>query len=368
MQVPFVNFGPVVSEVKSACHDVLNEFLEHGHFVLGQMTSEFEHSYAAFCGTKYCVGVSNGLDALCLSLKAIGIGQGDEVIVPSNTYIATILAIIHANAKPVLCEPDALTYNIDPQKIQSLITAKTKAIMPVHLYGQACEMESIMRIATEYNLAVIEDNAQAQGATYDGKHCGSFGIINATSFYPTKNIGAFGEAGAITTDHEEIYKKAKIIRNYGSEKRYHNELAGHNWRIDELQAGFLRVKLSYLTQWQNQRLHIASEYHRRLKEIGDIQLPMIAKKASHVYHLFVIQTTKRDALKVFLEEHGIQTLIHYPIPPHQQKAFIGYDFHNLHYPIAEKLAQQMLSLPLYPGMTDDQISYVCDIVKRYYHG
>ncbi|MBP9055928.1 MAG: DegT/DnrJ/EryC1/StrS family aminotransferase, partial [Saprospiraceae bacterium] len=183
MQVPFVNFGPVVSEVKSACHDVLNEFLEHGHFVLGQMTTEFEHSYAAFCGTKYCVGVSNGLDALCLSLKAIGIGQGDEVIVPSNTYIATILAIIHANAKPVLCEPDALTYNIDPQKIEPLITAKTKAIMPVHLYGQACEMESIMRIATEYNLAVIEDNAQAQGATYDGKHCGSFGIINATSFY-----------------------------------------------------------------------------------------------------------------------------------------------------------------------------------------
>ena len=165
-----------------------------------------------------------------------------------------------------------------------------------------------------------------------------------------------------------IYKKAKIIRNYGSEKRYHNELAGHNWRIDELQAGFLRVKLSYLAQWQNQRLHIASEYHRRLKDIGDIQLPMIAKKASHVYHLFVIQTTKRDALKVFLEEHGIQTLIHYPIPPHLQKAFIGYDFHNLHYPIAEKLAQQMLSLPLYPGMTDDQISYVCDIVKRYYHG
>lgn len=365
MEVPFVSFAAQNERVAVESLATFQTFFNSHQYVLGNMTRKFEEDYAAFNQVRHAVGISNGLDALHLSLKVLGIGPGDEVIVPSNTYIATVLAVEMVGAKPVFAEPNSETYNISPSDIERVISRSTKAIMPVHLYGQACEMDSIMAIASRHNLFVIEDNAQAHGASFNGRLTGSMGDVNATSFYPTKNIGAFGEAGAVTTNSDEHATAVKIWRNYGSEKRYYNIYKGVNNRIDELQAGLLSIKLKYIAEWTFERQRIAALYLNQLAGLEKVLLPKIAEGATHVYHLFVIRSEKRDALQAYLDKNGVKTVIHYPIPPHLQEAYRSSGYKRGNYPIAESLAETCLSLPIYPGISDDQVSYVSDLIRKF---
>lgn len=354
------------STIKAEMQEAFSSVYDSNWFVLGKNVEHFEKMYSLFNDVKFAVGLSNGLDALHLSLKIVGIQEGDEVIVPSNTYIATWLAVSFLGAKPVPVEPDMSTYNIDFKNIEQAITAKTKAIIPVHLYGQACEMNAIMDIARMHNLSVIEDNAQAQGAMYKGMLTGSIGDINATSFYPGKNLGALGDAGAITTNNEIYSKRAKTLRNYGSEKKYYNDEIGYNMRLDELQAAFLSVKLKYLRQWTSERQRIAGLYDQALGNINGLILPRIAPNATHVYHLYVIRTDKRNELQEYLKSNNIDTLIHYPVPPHLQKAYEGLGYQKGDFPIAETLANTCLSLPMWPGMTDEMIEKICNHIIAFY--
>lgn len=319
-------------------------------YIQGQELAQFEKEYAQLNRTQFAVGVSNGLDALVLALRALNIGPGDEVIVPSNTYIATALAVSHVGATPVFVEPRIETYNINPELISQAITKKTKAIMPVHLYGQACEMDAIMDIAKAHNLFVVEDNAQAHLSSFNGKLTGSFGDINGTSFYPGKNLGALGDAGAITTNKEELANRIKTLRNYGSAVKYYNEEIGYNNRLDEMQAAFLRVKLKYLQEWTNQRKEIAQWYNEALQDRSDLILPYVHENADHVYHLYVVRTSNREKLQQELTEKGVQTMIHYPVPPHLQKAYKHLGYKEGDFPIAEEIARTCLSLPVWPGM------------------
>lgn len=354
-------------EIKAELLPSFENFIDKGWYILGDQVKQFEHDYANYCTTKYAVGVANGLDALIIALKTLNIGVGDEVIVPSNTYIASWLAVSYVGATPVPVEPRFETYNINPDLIEAAITPKTKAIMPVHLYGQCCEMDVIMNIAQKHNLFVVEDNAQSQGATYNGKVTGSFGHINGTSFYPGKNLGAYGDAGAITTNDEQLYKRSNVIRNYGSQKKYYNEIKGINSRLDELQAGFLSIKLKHLTKWSEQRNHIAALYNQQLSGVGDVVTPVLANGATSVYHLYVIRTNKRDALQQYLNENGVGTLIHYPLPPHLQEAYQELGYKKGDFPLAETIADTCLSLPMFPGLTDEQVKHVCDTIKQFYH-
>ncbi len=368
MNIPFLTFDHTNRIIKAEIVAEFEKFFDKGQYVLGGKVKEFEESYASFNEVKYCVGVSNGLDALHLALKALGIGPGDEVIIPSNTYIATALAVSYVGAHPVFVEPNVDTCNINPNLIEAAITSRTKAILPVHLYGQCCEMEAIMSISNKYNLFVIEDNAQSQGASYNGKVTGSWGNINGTSFYPGKNLGALGDAGAVTTDNPELAQKVQMLRNYGSEKKYYNEVIGFNMRLDECQAAFLNVKLKYLKEWSSQRQQIAQWYLERLQDLETIQLPVVAQGASHVYHLFVIRTPQREALQHYLLQKGIGTLIHYPIPPHLQEAYQHLGHKKGDFLIAEELAQKCLSLPLWPGMVIDEVEYICNEIKSFFSG
>jgi dTDP-4-amino-4,6-dideoxygalactose transaminase len=365
MKIPFLSFESSNQQIKTDMLSSFENFFDSSWYILGQQVKQFEGEYASFNKVKYCIGVSNGLDALHIALKTLGIKAGDEVIVPSNTYIATALAVSYVGAKPVFVEPDINTYNVDPTKIESSITSKTKAIIPVHLYGQACEMEPIIAIAKKHNLFVIEDNAQSQGASYNGKLTGNWGNINGTSFYPGKNLGALGDAGAVTTNDAELARKASVLRNYGSEKKYYNEVIGYNMRLDECQAGFLSVKLKYLKEWTEQRHEIAGWYNEALKNIDDLILPSVAKNATHVYHLYVVRTIHRDNLQKYLSENGIGTLIHYPIPPHLQQAYQHLGFKKGDFPIAEKIADTCLSLPIWPGMEKEQIKIISSLIKKF---
>jgi len=306
------------------------------------------------------------LDAIIIALKTLNIGKGDSVIVPSNTYIATWLAVSYVGAEIIPVEPHPKTYNIDPTKIESAIQSNTKVIIPVHLYGQICEMDKIMAIAQKYNLFVIEDNAQAQGTYFKGKISGSWGHINATSFYPGKNLGALGDAGAITTNDEHLAQKAKTIRNYGSQKKYYNEVKGINSRLDELQAAFLKVKLKYLDEWNKERNQIAQWYYDYLKEIDEIILPTIHPDATSNYHLFVIRTPKRNELQEYLHQHQIGTLIHYPVPPHLQEAYKELGYKKGAFPIAEEIADTCLSLPMYPGLSKENVEYIAQTIKNFF--
>ena len=317
-------------------------------------------------GTKCGVGVNSGLDALELALRAAGIGSGDEVIVPSNTYIATALAATHVGARPVFVEPDPTTHLIDVNRISEAITKRTKAIIPVHLYGQAANMDAVMEIAETHGLFVVEDNAQAHGATWYGRITGSFGHANATSFYPGKNLGALGDAGAVTTNDADLAKQIGMLRNYGSEIKYHNEVIGFNKRLDEMQAAFLRVKLQHLKSWTTARQAIAEQYLNGLQGIGDLVLPSTQPNASHVYHLFVVKTHHREGLVSHLNNHGIGTLIHYPIPPHLQKCYKDLGYKSGDFPIAEELARTVLSLPIWPGMTTAQTNRLVEVVDRFF--
>jgi len=364
MKIPFLDFEGLHNPIKEDLFKAFKEVLDSNWFIMGNQLEEFEKEYSVWNGVKHCVGVSNGLDALTLALKALEIGPGDEVIVPSNTYIATALAVSNVGATPIFVEPRIETANLNPELIEVAITNRTKAIMPVHLYGQACEMEAIMNIANRHGLFVIEDNAQAHGATFNGRLTGSWGHINATSFYPGKNLGALGDGGAITTDNDELADKVRVLRNYGSQEKYKNEVLGYNNRLDELQAAFLRVKLRKLNEWTVERNRIADIYVEGLKDVQGLELFNLADGATSAFHLMVIKTKKRDLLQRKLSEAGIATLIHYPIPPHLQECYYHLGYKAGDFPIAENMAESTLSLPLSVGMSGDDISFITKTLNQ----
>lgn len=365
--IPFLSFNYQDKLYRNQILEAMAKVLDSKWYIMGEELVAFEKEYAELHRTKFSLGVANGLDALIISLNSLGIEAGDEVIVPSNTYIASWLAVSAVGAIPIPVEPDEVTYNLNASLIVEKISNKTKAILPVHLYGQACDMTAIMEIAKNYKLAVVEDNAQAHLSTWHDKLTGSFGDINATSFYPGKNLGALGDGGGITTDSEELYFKAKSFRNYGSEKKYFNEIKGINSRLDELQAAVLRVKLPFLKDLTNLRKEVAKKYDHYLANCSNVKIPFIAKGASHVYHLYVIKCNRRDELQRYLQARGIGTLIHYPIPPHLQKAYKELNYKIGDFPIAEDIAKACLSLPMYPGLTDSQVEEVAKAIIDFYN-
>ena len=366
MKIPFLNLKQLNEPFENDFEHAYRELIQSGWYILGERVSSFENEYSNFNNVRHTIGVANGLDALILSLKALNIGFGDEVIVPSNTYIASWLAISYVGAKPVPVEPRIETYNINPELIEAVITPKTKAIMPVHLYGQICEMEEIMKIAENHNLSVIEDNAQSQGASYLGKLSGSWGHCNGTSFYPGKNLGALGDGGAVTTNDSDLARIVSVNRNYGSEKKYFNEVKGINSRLDELQASFLSIKLKQLNRDNLKRAEIARLYSELLEGFGDLILPQLAADATSVYHLYVIRTKKRDELQTYLAKHGIGTMIHYPVPPHLQQAYIDLGYKKGDFPIAEEIADTCLSLPISPSMQINEVQEVVKVLHEYW--
>ncbi len=364
-KIPFLDLGEQVRELRAEIDDAIARVLSSGWYLLGPELESFEAEWATYTGTKYAVGVANGLEALHLSLRAYGIGPGDEVIVPSNTYIATWLAVSHAGATPVPVEPDETIYNIDPTKIDAAITAKTKAIMPVHLYGHPADLDPILRIARKHNLRVIEDAAQAHGATYKGRRIGGHGDAVAWSFYPTKNLGALGDAGAVTTNDEGLADELRRLRNYGSKVRYVCDVKGYNSRLEELHAATLRVKLRYLDAWNDRRRAIAQRY---IEAFAD--LPMTVPKerhwARHVYHLFVVRTLQRDALRDHLANLHIGTIIHYPVAPHEQLAYGDLVLRPDALPAAHRIHQEVLTLPCGPHLSTEQAERIVHGVQSFY--
>lgn len=365
MNIPALDMIAPYQELKAELDIAYIRFMESGWYVLGKETKAFEEEYAQYCGIPFCVGVSNGLDALHLGLLAIGVSPGDEVIVPSNTYIATWLAVSHADATPVPVEPDPRTFNINVNKIENAITSKTKAILPVHLYGQPSDMDPIMQLAELHSLKVLEDNAQSQGALYKGKRTGSLGHASAHSFYPGKNIGAFGEGGAVTTGDPKIAEKVRLLRNYGSEIKYHNQIKGHNNRIDELQAAFLRVKLRKLDEWNTRRRIIAAKYENQLSDLDGLMCPWHPDCTTPVWHQYVVRHRHRDALMKTLSDQSIGSLIHYPIPPHLSGAYVS-DRNWAGLPIAEEMANTVLSLPMGPHISYDQAELVINTIRDFF--
>jgi dTDP-4-amino-4,6-dideoxygalactose transaminase len=349
---------PFFEEYKTA----FTELLESGWFVLGSRVKVFEQEFAEYCQTKHCVGVASGLDALMISLNVCGFEKGDEVIVPSNTYIATILAIVQNGLKPVLVEPEIASYNIDPLLIEAVITSRTKAIMVVHLYGKVCKMDKIIPLAAKHGLIVIEDCAQAHGAKQGEKKAGNFGDFGAHSFYPTKNLGALGDAGAITLNNAEMDEKLRCLRNYGSKAKYYNELPGFNSRLDELQAAMLSVKLKKIDEINAHKRSLASIYLQNLKE--DFIKPIVDKDHFDVYHIFNIRHERRDELKEYLLKNGVKSEIHYPLAPHKQKAMEGL-FDNQQFPIADKIHQTTLSLPISYFHTSSEVEHICEIANQF---
>ncbi len=364
MKVPFVSFKPLERELDDRLRGAFQRVYERSWYIEGQEDAAFEAAFAAFCHTNYCIGVGNGLDALMLSLKALGIGAGDEVIVPSNTFIATALAVTYVGATPVFVEPDIRTYNIDPARIQEKITEKTKAIMPVHLYGQPCDMAPILAIAKKHNLFVVEDCAQAHGATYQGKVVGSFGDAAGFSFYPGKNLGALGDAGAAVTNDKALAEKIRALGNYGSDYKYHHIYQGSNSRLDEMQAAFLSAKLPLMPKISRNRRAAAKRYLEGITN-PNIILPYVLPGTEPVWHIFAVRCEKRDALAAFLAEKGIITNQHYPIPMHLQGCYADLGIPKGALPIAEEISATELSLPMYYGMTEDEIGYVIDAVNAF---
>ncbi|HEX6225029.1 MAG TPA: DegT/DnrJ/EryC1/StrS family aminotransferase [Chryseolinea sp.] len=364
--IPFLSLAQQHARIRTEALEALTNVYDRNWFVLGKELEMFEQEYARFSHSSFCVGVGNGLDALFIALKACSIGQEDEVIVPAHTFLATWLAVSKTGAKIVPIEPDPETFNIDVNKLADAITSNTKAVVPVHLYGQSCDMTGILSLTRPKSILVVEDNAQAHGATWNGKPTGSLGDCSATSFYPVKNLGALGDGGAIVTHNYELAQYAMRYRNYGFEKKSVASDQGTNSRLDELQAAFLRIKLKYLQSWNNERVKIAAVYLKNLEGVGDITLPKSVAEARHVYHLFVIRTSQREALQKYLSDRSIETAVHYPIPPHLQKGLMNLGFKKGDFPITERIADTALSLPLWPGMEPDQVDYVCDIIKKFY--
>lgn len=364
VKIPFVSFLPMEKELSNEIQTAFNRVFERSWYIEGEEDKHFETKFAEYCNTKYCIAVGNGLDALMLSLKALGIGEGDEVIVPSNTFIATALAVTYTSATPIFVEPDINTYNINPKLIESALTERTKAIMPVHLYGQACDMDPILTIANKYHLSVVEDCAQAHGATYKGKKVGTFGIAAGFSFYPGKNLGALGDAGAVVTNSKELADKVQALGNYGSDYKYHHIYKGHNSRLDEIQAAFLSVKLPHLDRMNQERRRIASIYSEGIKNPKIIK-PYVNPDCIPVWHIYAIRCKERDELEKYLNSNGIGTNKHYPIPMHLQECYIDLGIKKGQLPIAEEISKTELSLPMYYGMTENEIQYVIDAVNEF---
>ena len=363
MNVLFQDFRASYEELREEFDVVYRRFMESGCFVLGNEVNAFEKEYACYCKSCYCVGVGSGLDALHLALRAFDCGIGDEVIVASNTYIATWLAVTHVGAVVVPVEPDEKTYNLNAALIERAVTSRTKAILATNLYGQPCDYDSIRTVADRHGLFFLVDNAQAQGARYKGQRVGGLADAECHSFYPSKNLGAFGEAGAVTTNHIKVADSIKVLRNYGSRVRYHNEVIGYNSRLDELQAAFLRVKLRHLDDWNRRRNNLARIYLEGLME-SECVVPFCPDWAESVWHLFVIRHSARDALHNQLAERGIQTIIHYPIPPHLSDAYAFRGFNRGAFPITEKISNEVLSLPIGPQHTRKMLKFVCDAIRH----
>lgn len=365
MKVPFATFLPMHNEIRKDLDRAYTKVLDRSYFIQGEECTRFEEEFASYCGAKYCIGVATGLDALWLVLKAMGIGKGDEVIVPSNTYIATALAVSFVGATPVFVEPTIETYNIDVTKIEEKISANTKAIIAVHLQGRAADMDAVNDIAKKYNLKVIEDAAQAHGTKYKGRKVGTLGDAAGFSFYPGKNLGALGDAGCVITNDKELADKVRALGNYGSDYKYHHIYQGTNSRLDEIQAAFLRVKLPHLDKWNADRKRIAERY---LNGITNplIKLPLAySEEYEHIYHVFVIRCDKRDELEKYLNENSIGTVKHYPIPMHLQDAYQELGLKQGDLPIAEEISNTVLSIPMYYGMTDEEVEYVIDELNRF---
>ena len=364
MKIPFVSFLPMEHELDKDLRAALERVYTRSCYIEGVEDEAFEKPFAEYCNSKYCVGVGNGLDALMLALKALGVGEGDEVIVPSNTYIATALAVTYVGATPVFVEPDIRTFNINPELIEAAITDKTKAVMPVHLYGQACDMDPIMEIAKKYNLYVVEDCAQAHGATYKGKVIGSFGDAAGFSFYPGKNLGALGDAGATVTKNKELADMIRALGNYGSDYKYHHIYQGNNSRLDEMQAAFLAAKLPHLDKINVERRRIAQKYLEGITN-PEVVLPHVPEDMVPVWHIFGIRCKRRAELEKYLNDKGIGTNKHYPIPMHLQDCYKDLGFKEGDFPIAEEISATELSIPMYYGMTDEQIQYVIDAINEF---
>ncbi|RDU22121.1 DegT/DnrJ/EryC1/StrS family aminotransferase [Anaerosacchariphilus polymeriproducens] len=364
MKIPFVSFETMHNEIKDEMIGSFQRVLEKNMFIKGEELEKFEQEYANYCGTKYCVGCGNGLDALYLILKAYDIGNGDEVIIPSNTFIATALAVSYAGAVPVLVEPENDSYLINPKLIEEKITDKTKAIIPVHLYGSIADMDEINQIAKKYSLKVIEDSAQAHGALYKGKRAGSLGDAAGFSFYPGKNLGALGDGGAVVTNDEELAEKVRALGNYGSKIKYHHILQGNNSRLDEVQAAFLRIKLHELDKWNHKRNEIASMYLDGIQN-NKIIMPKVYDEKYSVWHVFVVRTENRDEFEKYLNQNGIGTTIHYPIPIHMQESYLSLGIEEGSLPISEELAKTVISLPMYYGLKEEEINYIINIINQY---
>lgn len=360
--IKFLDLEKINNRYRKEIDSRIKNILDKGWYLQGEENENFTKNFANFCGTKFALGVANGLDALNLIIKAYGFGNGDEIIVPANTYIATILAISENGCIPILVEPDIKTYNINPDSIEEKITTKTKAIMVVHLYGQAVQMEKIWKIAKKYNLKIIEDSAQAHGAIYQENRTGNLGDASGFSFYPGKNLGCMGDGGAVTTNDEELFNKIKAIANYGSDRKYHHIYKGVNSRLDEIQAAVLDIKLKHLDSDNNKRREISKYYRENIKN-SKIILPDTYDEKSHVWHIFAVRTQNRDEFQKYLTEKGIQTIIHYPTPPHKQGAYK--EWNNLSFPITEEIHNTILSLPISPVMTDSEIEKVVEVVNEY---
>lgn len=360
--IKFLDLEKINNRFRKEIDERIKNILDKGWYLQGEENDKFSKHFAEYCGVKYVLGVANGLDALRLIIKASGFGEGDEIIVPANTYIATILAISDNGCTPVLVEPNINTYNIDPDKIEAAITPRTKAIMVVHLYGQAVQMQKVWDLAKKYNLKVFEDCAQAHGAIYQNKRVGSLSDAGAFSFYPGKNLGALGDAGAIATNDEDLYLRAKALANYGSDRKYHHIYKGLNSRLDEIQAAVLDVKLPHLDKDNARRREIAAYYRSHITN-PKIILPQTYDENAAVWHVFVVRTKERDAFQQYLSDNGVQTIIHYPCPPHKQLAYK--EWNNLSYPISEEIHNTIISLPISPVMTDDEVEKVVEIVNAW---
>ena len=364
MNIPFVSFRPMERELDQDLRSAFERVLARSWYIRGAEDEAFEKAFAQYCGARYCVGVGNGLDALMLALKALDVGAGDEVIVPSNTYIATVLAVMYVGAKPIFVEPDIRTFNIDSARIEEVITPKTRVIMPVHLYGQACDMEPIMEIACKHGLKVVEDCAQAHGATYKGRKIGTFGDAAGFSFYPGKNLGALGDGGAVVTDNEELAERIRVLGNYGSDYKYHHIYKGNNSRLDEMQAAFLAAKLPHLDRMNEERRRIAELYTKGIQNPKVVK-PYVAPDCVPVWHIYAIRCAERNELERYLSKKGIGTNKHYPIPIHLQECCRDLQIPEGSLPVAEEISRTELSLPMYYGMTDEEVQYVIDAVNAF---
>jgi len=364
--IPFVDLKAQYKAIETEIKEEVNKVLAQTNFILGEPVEEFERAFAQFCNAKYAVGVASGTDALHLALRVLGIGVGDEVITAANTFIATTLAISYTGARPVLVDVGPNTYNIDLDRIEEKITSRTKAIIPVHLYGRVVDMDKLLFLASKHNLEIVEDACQAHGATYKGKKAGSFGIIGCFSFYPGKNLGGYGDGGAVVTSDEKLYQKLKMIRNYGSSKKYYHDTIGYNSRLDTIQAAVLGVKLKYLEDWNNKRFVNAKLYNQKLKGVGDLVLPEIDEESKSVFHLYVVRTKERDELLKYLWANDVQCRIHYPVPIYSLGAYFSLNLKPEDFPVAEEFSKQILSLPIYAELKEEQVNNVAKLIKKFY--